>query len=106
MTINLTCKCSSSLCVFSRSLKEALAHSNHVGQTERARELHNLTPKAESTPDYNAFRFAHQMAALICVQHTSVQAGATAGSTLNGTATSATPQAIVRTNDCCAASRI
>ena len=70
-------------------------HINHVGQTERARELHNLTPKAESTPDYNAFRFAHQMAALICVQHTSVQAGATAGSTLNGTATSATPQAIV-----------
>ena len=29
------------------------------------------------------------------LQHTSVQAGATAGSTLNGTATSATPQAIV-----------
>eukprot|EP01043_Picozoa_sp_COSAG02_P000165 COSAG02_NODE_3_length_74588_cov_108.368430_4_plen_300_part_00 len=47
-------------------------HINHVGQTVRARRLHNLAPKAPDVPHYEVFRFDHQLAALICVQHTTL----------------------------------
>jgi hypothetical protein len=32
-------------------------HINHVGQTDRARHLHNLPPLPPESPDYEAFRF-------------------------------------------------
>ena len=47
-------------------------HINHVGQTERARRLHNLPAKSADTPPYEVFRYDHQLAALICVQHTTL----------------------------------
>jgi hypothetical protein len=70
-------------------------HINHVGQTERARRLYNLPPpKSEHVGAFEAFRFDHQMAALLCVQHTTVPSDAV-GTTLNGTETTALPQAVV-----------
>ena len=103
-------------------------HINHVGQTDRARHLHNLPPLPPESPDYEAFRFGaekhaplffechcvclepvlaiqsvlfvgemlkkrapavvradHQMAALICVQHTTLGLNqSTSATTLNG----------------------
>ena len=44
-------------------------HINHVGQTKRARQLYHLNPKPADIPSYEIFRFDHQLAALICVQH-------------------------------------
>jgi hypothetical protein len=66
-------------------------HINHVGQTERARTLHNLGPKADTMPDFQAFRFDHQMAGLICLQHTTLGAQ----HTRSGTPTTARPQALI-----------
>jgi hypothetical protein len=68
-------------------------HINHVGQSPRARELHALATKGGNVPDYAAFRFDHQLAALICIQHTTVRLDSS--KTLNGTPTTATPQAVI-----------
>ena len=88
-------------------------HINHVGQTERGRRLHNLPATEKNVPPSQAFRFDHQMAALICVQHTTLSSGDDGGGgesrvgggdnesnkmtgrTLNGTRTTGRPQAIV-----------
>lgn len=59
-------------------------HINHVGQTERARRLHNLAPKAPEMPPYEVFRFDHQFAALICVQHTTLGLSQGRSKTISG----------------------